>query len=333
MMYLPRRVYLSRLMKKAQEIETRNRKVFILLSCDTEFDPPSRGETYKTRSVASLLDGLPRFLELCEQYDAPATFFSEGKLVEERPDTFRGIAVHHEIGCHSYAHEWLGSSPPPRWIIGREELPILSSDVKASIIGRAVKSIEAAVGKKPKSFRAPWGSVDDASTLMILEQNGFDSDSSLPWYNDQSYAAPFPLSPTRHVSSRDLWSEGESHLIEVPFMIRPEPLLFQPYRQEVIDSFHAGVEFALEGVDIECKLDALAGRDFTLVQVTSHPWEFSDVGPWGRGSSNAKTLQDYIGQLCAVYDVEFMTVAEFTARWEKEYCPKHGSRTKRSTLH
>ena len=73
-------------------MNTGNQKLIILLSSDTEFDPPIAYETWKNRSSRATLDGMPTLLELCDRYNAPATLFCEAKLVEQLPDMFREIA-------------------------------------------------------------------------------------------------------------------------------------------------------------------------------------------------------------------------------------------------
>ena len=316
-------------MKYTADLDTRKRKVIVLLSSDTEFDPPTQDGTWRRRSTRSLLDGLPRFLDICDEYEIPATLFCEGKLVVELPDLFRELARHHEIGCHSFSHEWLGTKPPPWWIPHREEFAVFSTDEKARVLKRASEAIEETIGMKPRSFKAPFNSVDHPSTLALLDQVGFETDSSLPCYNTESFINPLRPSPTRHASTHNLWGTGALHLIEVPFMIRPRPLLLHPFdiREEVVDTIPRGMKLALESVDAQCRVDYLSGRDFSVVQVTSHPWEFSDIRPWGgKGKANVGRLSQYLSELSCSYETQFLTVVEFTKMWENECCPSHSTR-------
>lgn len=101
-------------------------------------------------------------------------------------------------------------------------------------------------------------------------------------------------------------------------MIRPRPLFFHPFdiREEVIDTVSRSMKLALESVDVQCRIDSLSGRDFTFVQVTSHPWEFSEMGAWGgEGKANIDRLRRYLDELSRTYEVEFLTVTEFIGRW------------------
>ncbi len=328
LMYLPRHLWLSRLRKNTAGLDTRGHRVIVLITSDTEFDPPIRSGTWDNRSITCLKDGLPRLLEACENISAPATLFSEGKLVETLPDLFREISRRHEIGCHSFAHEWLGTRPPPKWIPHWEELAVLSSESKAGVVGRAIESITAVIGKKPAAFKAPFNSVDSPSTLMLLDKLGFTSDSSLPAYDNTSFAHPLRPTPTRHISNRGLWSEGRIRLVEVPFMIRPRPLLLHPFdtREELTDTVARGMKLALESVDTQCRIDVLSGRKFSAVHITSHPWEFSARRPdGGNGRKTCERLSAFVEELMSAYDVEFLCVTDYVRKWEKECCPLHSS--------
>jgi peptidoglycan/xylan/chitin deacetylase (PgdA/CDA1 family) len=328
MMYLPRRLWLSRLVKNSAKLENRGRRVIVILSSDTEFDPPSGSRTWGNRSTNALLDGLPRLLDLCDSFGARATFFCEGKLVEVMPETFRNLSAKHEVGCHSFAHEWLGVKPPPRWIPRSWELPVLSVPAKLQVFRRATEAIEKSIGMRPVSFKAPFNSIDNPSTLSLLNEAGFDADCSLPCYNTESFSHPIRPTPTRHASSRGLWLEGEMRIVEVPFMIRPRPLFLHPFdvREEIVDTVARGMALALETVDIQCRLDYLSGKDLSAIHITSHPWEFSQIRPWGgNGKTNTQRLASFLTELSNIYDAEFLTVSGFVRKWEEESCRLHSN--------
>jgi peptidoglycan/xylan/chitin deacetylase (PgdA/CDA1 family) len=328
LMYLPRRLWLSRLIKKSADLPIHDQRVIVILSTDTEFDPPGRGGWWK-RPYDRLLDGLPRFVNICDRHDASATFFCEAKLIEAMPDLFRALALKHEIGCHSYNHEWLGTNPPARWIRSRHDFAVLSVEEKARVLKRAAWSIQNSIGKKPTSFKAPFNSIDHPSTLVLLEQAGFNTDSSLPYYNNESFAHPLRIAEPRHLSDRVLWSEGRMHLLEVPFSTRLSPRFFHPldFREEIRDTVAREMKLGLRSVEIQCRIDALAGRDISLVHITSHPWEFSaQKSERGDGKINARRLDNFLDQLISLYDVTFLNVSEFTNMWESEYCPIHSHR-------
>jgi peptidoglycan/xylan/chitin deacetylase (PgdA/CDA1 family) len=307
-------------------METRGRKVVVVLSSDTEFDPPEDSIRWNDRSTRSLLDGLPRLIELCNDFDATVTLFCEGKLVQSMPELFKELSRRHEIGCHSFAHEWLGVRPPPNWIPHREELPVLSTDAKVELLKGAIEVTEKAIGRRPQSFKAPFNSIDSPSTFRILDEVGFSVDSSLASYNTNSFVHPINPTPTRHTSTQDLWTEGKMHLIELPFTIRPRPLALHPFnvREALTQTISRSMRLALETVDMQCRIDVLSGRDLSVVHFASHPWEFSEIPPWGgNGRENAENLADFLHALLDTYDVEFMTVKDFVSRWENDACTFH----------
>jgi len=329
LMYLPHRLWLSQIMKGSANLCLEDQKIFALISSDTEFDPPSGSETWETRSMEATLEGMPRLLELCDRFRAPATLFCEARLVEALPDEFRDLSRSHEIGCHSFNHEWLGIRPPPRLVPRRQELGVLSAQAKVRVFRHAKKSIENVIGKEIRSFKAPFNSIDHVSTLSLLEKAGFNSDSSLPCYNDVSFRHPMRPASCRHVSAADQWRQGEMRLIEVPFTVRPLPNFWHPFdtREEVMDMVGKRLRLALEFVELQCRIDSLSGRHFSVIHATSHPWEFSKAVPGGGdGKRNCKRLETFFDRLVAKRDVEFLTVSQFVNIWEREQCPLHASR-------
>jgi peptidoglycan/xylan/chitin deacetylase (PgdA/CDA1 family) len=309
-------------LKNTPNFEPKDRRVAILLSSDTEFDPPSGNETWQRRSTTRLVDGLPRFLEVCDVFRASATLFSEGKLVEQLPDLFRDLARNHEIGCHSYAHEWLGTKSPPRATLRRDDLAPLRPIDKENVLRRAIAAIQDATGKKPRSFKAPFNSIDDPSTLQLLDQLGFVSDSSLPCFNHESSS----LLPTtvRHTNRSNLWTEGDANLIEIPHFVRARLMLFHPFDlgESVTQLLSRGTKPAVEDVDLLCRMDSLLGKSSSVVHLSSHPWEFSELDG-RRNKASTQRLVGYLSELMHRFDVEFLTMTEFAAKWEKESCRKH----------
>jgi hypothetical protein len=115
-------------------------------------------------------------------------------------------------------------------------------------------------------------------------------------------------------------------LIEVPFMIAQSPLFANPWLLErtLLDVASEDMNRAMHAVDLQCRIDLAFGRAFTPIHLTSHPWEFSEIGPWGRdGRARAKVLTQLLGELSANYDTEFLSVDGFRATWETRYCPLH----------
>lgn len=99
-----------------------------------------------TCNVAWGAEFLPAMLATLEEHGAQATFFMEGRWVEQFPELTRHIyAQGHELGNHSYSH------PYPTQI-SREEL--------RSEILETEALLENLTGVKPSLFAPPYGDWD-----------------------------------------------------------------------------------------------------------------------------------------------------------------------------
>jgi peptidoglycan-N-acetylglucosamine deacetylase len=109
------------------------------------------------------LVGVPRILDLLQEYGLPATFFVPGLTAERYPDAVEQIlAAGHEIGHHSYAH----FSP-------------IDQDAAAerSDFERALEAL-ARFDVEPKGFRCPsWE--PQWRTPALVAEFGLEYDSSL----------------------------------------------------------------------------------------------------------------------------------------------------------
>ena len=110
---------------------------------------------------------LDRLLEMLGEHKISATFFCLGKVAEEFPYVIRKIAdAGHEIGCHSYQHQWINKMTPYEF---RE-------DTYA-----AISMLENVVGQKVVSFRAPAFSIGEGNkwAFEILAESGIQKDASI----------------------------------------------------------------------------------------------------------------------------------------------------------
>ncbi len=113
-----------------------------------------------------------RFCELFAALRMPATFFVIGRDAGIAPQALRRAAAEgHEIGSHSFAHDYALSRLPRAAI---------SEDLVA-----AERAIDEATGKKPRGFRAPGYTLSPA-LLDVVRERGYAYDSSLlpspPYY-------------------------------------------------------------------------------------------------------------------------------------------------------
>jgi len=142
--------------------------------------------------------GLDRTLALLDQHDVRATFFVLGVIAERFPEVVAQLAADgHEIGCHSYRHEFIYQQSPEEF----------RADLR-----RARDAIGDATGAAPRAYRAPYFSVrkDSLWALEVLAEEGFAYDSSIfPVHNDRYGIPDAPREPYDAVT-------GEHVLREVP---------------------------------------------------------------------------------------------------------------------
>ncbi|WP_340377436.1 polysaccharide deacetylase family protein [Streptomyces sp. SS7] len=102
----------------------------------------------RVKCVALTFDDGPvadtqRLLRILKERHVPVTFYLVGKNVQRYPSTVRAAAAAgHQIGNHSWDHA---------------DLTRLSRAAVASEVSRTDTAIKQATGKKPTTFRAPYG--------------------------------------------------------------------------------------------------------------------------------------------------------------------------------
>jgi len=108
--------------------------------------------------------GLPRLLELFRRYEVKATFSTPTHTMLTFPKQVEAILkAGHEIGAHGVYHEKILTLTPER----ERELMALQLEQHQRLIG-----------KKPRGYRSPSWDFSKI-TLELLEENGFEWDSSL----------------------------------------------------------------------------------------------------------------------------------------------------------
>ncbi len=115
-----------------------------------------------------VLNSTLRLLDLLEEYDQTATFFTLGNVAEKHPELIRRISDSgHEIASHGYNHHSIFNLSPKQV---RED------------VGSSVKILEDISGKKVIGFRAPDFSIREYLFEWYCEalaENGLKYDSSL----------------------------------------------------------------------------------------------------------------------------------------------------------
>ncbi|MGV9974944.1 polysaccharide deacetylase family protein [Nocardia beijingensis] len=122
--------------------------------------------------------GVPRILDLLDEFDVPATFFVPGWVAEQRPRLARSIVDRgHEVAHHSYSHRPPTAMPP-----GAERVDFLRAlDVFAQ------QGIEIAGHRA-----AMWSA--SRETLGLVAEFGLRYDSSLMG-DDRPYLVATPHAP------------------------------------------------------------------------------------------------------------------------------------------
>ena len=115
-----------------------------------------------------VLNSTHRLLDLLEEYDQKATFFTLGNVAAKHPELIRKISDSgHEIASHGYNHHSIFNLSPKQV---RED------------VGSSVKILEDISGKKVIGFRAPDFSIREYLFEWYCEalaENGLKYDSSL----------------------------------------------------------------------------------------------------------------------------------------------------------
>ncbi|WTG48395.1 polysaccharide deacetylase family protein [Actinacidiphila glaucinigra] len=121
---------------------------------------PAGVDCETAKCIALTFDGNPgeptdRLLDLLDRYDAPSTFFLEGRRIHKHPDVVRRIADEgHEIGNHTWTH--------PR-------LTDVSDTQIRDELRRTARAIADITGRTPTLMRPPQGRSDDRVSRISRE--------------------------------------------------------------------------------------------------------------------------------------------------------------------
>jgi peptidoglycan/xylan/chitin deacetylase (PgdA/CDA1 family) len=106
----------------------------------------------------TVVEALPRLLDLLATRHMQATFFVEGLNAEMYPDALHTIlAAGHEVAVHAWRHE---------------EWAVLDAAMEAELLARATGAMRA-IGIEPRGFRPPGGGLTEHTTTLLAE-HGYD---------------------------------------------------------------------------------------------------------------------------------------------------------------
>src|SRR3989338_11610251 len=168
----------------------------LTLDLETDF------ETNETKSF----ELVPKLLDLFDSFDAKATFFVVGNLIEKNEDVIKEIAKKHEIASHSWSHPRLNK------LTDRElELEIVKTKDK-------LKELKI----NCTGFRSPYFLVNK-NQFSLLKKHGFTYDSS--------YSSFFPGRYVRqHKKSTPHVIDGIKELPVPNFIFKTVPAGLSYYR-------------------------------------------------------------------------------------------------------
>lgn len=188
-------------------------KKICLLTNDVETTSILNGGLRRETGLKVWKEGMPRLLELYEQYNVKATFFFIADFAKECPEIVRMIQPYgHEVACHGLTHEH------------DKAFDVLTLEQQIEHLSTAKEILEDISGEEVISFRAPALRVN-AATPQALIETGFKIDSSvapqrfdmfmtlgsrnkLNWF--AAPRAPYFTSPD------NLARKGDSPILEVP---------------------------------------------------------------------------------------------------------------------
>src|SRR5713101_4261915 len=214
-------------------------------------------------SYSGICEGLPRLLDLLDEFGIRADFFVVGQLVASFPELVRDITRRgHEVGSHGFDHRLLCAERP---------------SVQYSLIERSLEALKKASGQPIRIFRAPNFSANWA-TIEALERLGVDLDSSvLPgriarkWrvfkVYDHRDAPRRPYRPSR----TDIDEVGSSKVLEVPLTENPAQ-----------EGTPVGLGF-LNIHSSETASHLVECVEAPYVSFLIHPWELVDLPVRDRG--------------------------------------------------
>jgi peptidoglycan/xylan/chitin deacetylase (PgdA/CDA1 family) len=153
--------------------------------------------SYLSRGEFGAEVGVPRLLELFRRYEVRGTWCTPTHSMQTFPAAFTSILeADQEIAAHGCFHEAVLKVDP---------------DEERRLMARQLELHEKYVGKRPRGYRSPAFDFTD-DTMAILEENGFDWDSSLMGRDFEPY---HPRSVEVHWEEANVFGPP-SRLLEFP---------------------------------------------------------------------------------------------------------------------
>ena len=160
-----------------------------------------------------LTQGMPRLLDLYDQYGVKATFFYTGHIAKLYPDVVKmAYERGHEVGSHGLTHEV------------NQAFDVLTPEQQLDHLRQSKQILEDIIGNEVVSFRAPAARVDEHFPI-VLQEAGFKVDSSV---SSQRFDMMFSFGALKKlhwitaprkaymVKEDNIFKKGTSQVLEAP---------------------------------------------------------------------------------------------------------------------
>ena len=247
-------------------------------------------------------DNTQRILDLFDEHNVRATFFTLGWVAERAPGLVKKIvSAGHELACHGYGHQRIYTLSPK---VFRED------------VAKAKAILEDLSGVEVKGYRAPSYSItkDSQWALNVLIETGFTYDSSIfPIYHDL-YGMPgtrrFP-----YLIKRESGVIREFPITTYPFSVLGKRLDLPVSGGGYFRLFPFGM--------VKRALTHVNEKERQPVVVYFHPWEIDPDQPRVAGAGLKSRFRHYVnlGKMFGKIDnllrtFQFSTMSEVLDSYE-----------------
>lgn len=217
-------------------------------------------QIYMSRGEYGAVVGVPRILDLLDQYGIKATFFVPGHTLDTYPAVCEEILSRgHEIGHHGYVHE---------------DPFEMNLDEEKAALEKGLRTLEK-IGVKPRGYRSP-GFDFSPDTLHLLESYGFEYDSSLMGNDFYPYCPRYCTvhydrgnefgAPSSVVEMPPSWYLDDfphSEFIMTRTGMKPQSQIFEIWKAH----FDYGINHVKDGMMVVCMHPQVIGRPHNITML------------------------------------------------------------------
>ena len=206
-------------------MRTQGRKIFVVVSIDTECDKGPGWKTQFPLRFRSVTEGIPEiFTPLFRKHDLVPTYLVSPEILQDAEcvGVLRGLRDA-ELGTHLHG-EFIEPEADREAPVTSTPQTAYAPEVERQKLKNLTDLFESAIGRRPLSFRAGRFALGRRS-LQFLDELGYRVDSSVTPFRTNEYRGGLssnywgaPLAPY-HPSAEDPRRPGSLRLLEVPVTI------------------------------------------------------------------------------------------------------------------